>query len=422
MDWLDRTLKRLGPGFITGAADDDPAGIATYTQTGVSLGYHALWMSIFCIPLMVTVQEMCARIGIVTGKGLGANMRRRFPYPLVLFFVGLLFAANTLNLGADLGMMAAATELIIPLPFPLLVVGMTLLTLILQIFTTYPVYARYLKWLTVSLFAYILVIFVVDGIDWWAALQGTFFPSGFGSAETLMLFVAVLGTSISPYLFFWQASQEVEEKWGAEGKGKHAKARALTKRLRFMIQDVRMGMVLSNTVAWFIMLLGAAQLRQAGYMTIESAHQVAEALVPLAGRFASFIFAMATLGTGLLTVPILSASAAYAICELLDIPEGLSKKWYQAQVFYGLIVVSTLIGLGINFLGLNPIRCLIYSAIANALIAPPLLVAITILANDRSLMGKYVSSRWIHGFAWATIVIMTGAPLLWAYLAWFRGV
>lgn len=416
--WFRRTLSTLGPGFITGAADDDPAGIATYTQTGVSLGYRALWMSIFCVPFMIVVQEMCARIGIVTGRGLGANMKRRFAYPVVLLLVGMLFAANTLNLGADLGMMAAATQLIVPLPFSLLVVVMTLLTVTLQIFTSYPVYARYLKWLTLSLFAYILVVFVTDGIDWRAAVKGTFFPSGPWTSEGLMMFVAVLGTSISPYLFFWQTSEEVEEGGRDEEQIRRVSRQTYAVRLKRMRLDVKAGMILSNLVAWFIMLLGAAQLRAAGYTTIESASQIAEALVPLAGRFASGVFALATLGTGLLTVPILSAAGAYAICELLDIPEGLSKKWYQAQAFYGLIIVSTLLGLAMNFVGFNPVRALIYSSVVNALTAPLLLVAITILASDRKIMGKYANSPRRQAFAWMAVFVMTAAPLCWAYVAW----
>lgn len=420
-DWFRRTFKTLGPGFITGAADDDPSGIATYTQAGASLGYHALWTALFSVPFMIVVQEMCARIGIVTGRGLGANMRRRFPYAVVLLLVSLLFAANTLNLGADLGMMAAATQLVLPLPFPLLVVCMALVTLILQIFTTYRTYAKYLKWLTLSLFAYILVAFVVDDIQWWTALRDTFLPSNFFQKETLMILVAVLGTTISPYLFFWQASEEVEEQWG-EGRvptklTPSLRARMM-RRLHDMRADVCTGMVFSNVVAWFIMLVAASELHRAGSTTILSADQAAQALAPLVGRFASFVFALGILGTGLLTVPVLSASAAYAICELLEIPEGLSKKWYQAQAFYGLIVVSTLIGLAGNFVGVNPVRALIYSSVVNALVAPPLLIAIVYLASDKKTMGKYVSSRGMHVFGWLAVLLMTGAPMLWAYAAW----
>ena len=423
LHWIRRTFKELGPGFITGAADDDPAGIATYTQAGASLGYHVLWTALFSLPFMVVVQEMCARIGIVTGRGLGANMRRRFPYWVVLLLVSLLFAANTLNLGADLGMMAAATQLVIPLSFPLLVVGMTLVTLMLQIFTTYQTYAKYLKCLTLSLFAYVFVAFLVDDVEWWTALRSTFLPSSFFQRDTLMILVAVLGTTISPYLFFWQASEEVEEQWG-EGRmptklTPTLRARMM-RRLKHMRMDVRMGMVFSNVVAWFIMLLGAAELHRVGITTVLSADQAAQALAPLAGRFASLIFALGTLGTGLLTVPVLSASAAYAICELLEIPEGLSKKWYQAQAFYGLIVVSTLIGLAGNFLGINPVRALIYASIVNALVAPPLLIAIVYLVSDKKTMGTYVSSRTMRTFGWLTVFIMTAAPMLWAY-ATYKG-
>ncbi len=417
-DWFRRTFKTLGPGFITGAADDDPAGIATYTQAGASLGYHALWTALFSIPFMIVVQETCARIGIVTGRGLGANMRRRFSYPLVLFLVGLLFAANTLNLGADLGMMAAATQLVIPLSFPLLVVAMALITLVLQIFTTYHTYAKYLKWLTLSLFAYILVAFVVDNIEWRTALWSTIVPSSFFQKDTLMILIAVLGTTISPYLFFWQASEEIEEEWGdghMPTKMTPSIRARISRRLTAMRGDVWTGMIFSNIVAWFIMLIGAAELHGA---VILSADQAAQALAPLAGRFALFIFALGVLGTGLLTVPVLSASAAYAICELLEIPEGLSKKWYQARVFYGLIVISTLLGLMGNFLGVNPVRALIYSSIANALAAPLFLVAIVWLAHDKKTMGAHVSSSFMHIGGWCTVALMTGAPMLWVFATW----
>ncbi len=419
--WFRRTLKIIGPGFITGAADDDPSGIATYTQAGASLGYHALWTALFSLPFMIVVQEMCARIGIVTGRGLGANMRCRFPYGVVLLLVSLLFAANTLNLGADLGMMAAATKLVVPLPFPFLVVCMALVTLILQIFTTYRTYAKYLKWLTLSLFAYVLVAFVINDVTWSTAVWSTFVPANFLEKDTLMMLVAILGTTISPYLFFWQASEEVEEQWGnghMPAKLTPTLRTRIAKRLRIMRPDVWRGMVFSNVIAWFIMLVGAAQFQPMGKLTILSADQAARVLEPLAGQFASLIFALGILGTGLLTVPVLSASAAYAICELLEIPEGLSKKWYQAQAFYCLITVSTLIGLAGNFIGINPVRALIYSAIMNALIAPPLLIAIVYLANDKTIMGKHVSSRWVHGLGWSTVAIMISAPLLWVYATW----
>lgn len=420
--WFRRTLNTLGPGFITGAADDDPSGIVTYAQAGASLGYRGLWMSLFTLPLMMVVQEMCARIGIVTGRGLAGNMRKKFPKSVVFLLVALLFATNTLNLGADLGMMAAAAQLLVPLPFSFLVVILALISLTLQIFTEYRTYARYLKWLTLSLFAYILVSFSIK-IDWWMALQGTFLPHSLWNKEALMMLVAVLGTTISPFLFFWQASEEVEEAWG-EGripaKMTPSLRAKLALRLRSMRADVVIGMVFSNLVAWFIVLLGAAQLKEAGYTNITSAAQIAEALVPLAGRFASIVFALGVFGTGLLAVPVLSASAAYAICELFEIPEGLSKKWYQAQAFYGLIVVSTLLGLAMNFIGFNPVRALIYSAIVNAIVAPPFLIAIIRLANDPKIMGKHhVSSRMTHVMGWVTFVCMTLAPLLWAYVTFW---
>lgn len=252
-------------------------------------------------------------------------------------------------------------------------------------------------------------------------MRSTFFPTNILDKDTLMILVAVLGTTISPYLFFWQASEEVEEQWGELRKPEKLTPKMRSRmfsRLRDIRADVWSGMVFSNIVAWFIMLLGAAELKTAGYTTITSAAQAAQALTPMAGKFASYIFALGVLGTGLLTVPVLSASAAYALCELLNIPEGLSKKWYQARVFYGLIVVATLIGLAGNFVGINPVRALIYSAIANALVAPPLLIVIVRMASDKKIMGKQVSSRHLHVFGWLTVALMIAAPLLWAYMSW----
>lgn len=424
IDWMKRTLKKLGPGFITGAADDDPAGIATYTQAGVTLGYNGLWSALFSIPFMIVVQEMCGRIGIVTGRGLAANMGKKFSKISVFGLVGLLFAANTLNLGADIGMMAASVQLILPLPFSLLVVALTLVCVCLQIFASYETYAKYLKWLTISLMAYIGVAFAVSDIDWGQALKGTFLPSGILEKDFLMMLVAVLGTSISPYLFFWQTSQEVEEQNKKTCRAilhphlKTVSRKSVLGRLQFMRNDVGLGMVFSNVVAWFIVLLAASTLRGQGFVTITSAAQVASALEPLAGKFTSLVFVLATLGTGLLTVPILSASAAYAICEVLDIPEGLSKKWYQAQAFYGLIIVSTLLGLLGNFVGINPVRALIYSAIVNAVVAPFILVAVVLVASDKKLMGTHVSNLKMKLAGWITVGLMTGAPLLWAYASW----
>lgn len=414
----------MGPGFITGAADDDPAGIATYTQAGVTLGYNALWSALFSIPFMITVQEMCGRIGIVTRRGLAGNIARKFPRWIVFLLVGLLFAANTLNLGADMGMMAASIQLIVPLPFPLLVIGLTTISVFLQIFSSYESYAKYLKWLTISLMAYIGVVFAVGDISWLNALKGTFFPRGILTQDFLMMLVAVLGTSISPYLFFWQTSQEVEEqnkkmcKKILNPNSKQVVNKSVLSRLQFMRNDVGMGMTLSNVVAWFIVLLAASTLRREGFVTITSAAEVAAALEPLAGRFASLVFALATLGTGLLTVPILSASAAYAICEVLHIPEGLSKKWHQAQAFYGLIIASSLLGLMGNFVGINPVRALIYSAIANAIVAPFILVAVVLVASDKKIMGAHVSTKKLKIAGWITVGLMTAAPLLWLYATW----
>ncbi len=417
--FFEEGVKQMGPGFITGAADDDPSGIGTYSQAGAFLGYQALWTTVFTLPFMIAIQEMCARIGMVTGRGLGGNLRRRYSPSLVAGLIGLLFIANTINIGADLGMMVAAARLLVPLQATTLLFLMTGVTLLLQIFTTYATYAKYLKLLTLSLFAYVGVAFVVH-VDWMQVWQGTFFPAMKWTPDALMMIVAILGTTISPYLYFWQANQEVEEQ-ELFGGNKHAEHppqhRLFPRAIQHMRADVIFGMGFSNVVAWFIMLTGAAVLFRNGIFFVTSADQAAQLLAPLAGKFASLLFAAGIVGTGLLALPVLSGSVAYAVSELFHAPEGLSKTWKQARGFYGIIMLTTLIGLAMNFFGINPVRALVYAALCNAIAAPPLLIAVMFIGNDREFMGKHANGRWSQALGWATVVLMSVAVIAWAWVS-----
>ena len=409
--WLRRDFKKLGPGLITGASDDDPSGIATYSQAGAGFGFSTLWSILLTLPLMIAIQEMCARIAIVTKRGLVANMRRRHSRPFVFWVVLSLLVANVINIGADLGMMASAVQLLVPGPFfgILLIVG--LLTLALQIFIPYTQYAKYLKWLTLSLLAYVGVAFALE-IDWLNALWSTVLPQGSWSKKYLLILVALLGTTISPYLYFWQANQEVEESHeevGVYGKNNHS----LWRKLKAMRFDVSVGMIFSNVVAWFIIVSAAAVLDGRTYVEITTADQMAQILEPLAGRLTSILFALGIIGTGLLTTPILSSTAAYALSELFGFKEGLSRTFLQAKFFYGLIIAATVVGALMNMVGISPVRGLIYAAILNGLIAPPLIYMIVRLGGDERLMGKQRNSRLSSFFGWMTFGVMTGAIVGW---------
>ncbi len=407
-------MERLGPGFITGASDDDPSGIGTYSQTGAQFGYSQLWLAFFSIPFMVAVQEMCGRIGLVTGEGLSSVMRRKFPLPILYAAVLLLFLANTINIGADLGAMAASAQLLLPVPFTLLLLGMTSVTLFLEIMIPYKIYAGYLKYLTLSLFSYIIVAFFVNQ-PWDVVVMSTLVPSFSFGKEYLMNIVAFLGTTISPYLFFWQTSEEVEEKlshkklsilpWGWGLKSVH---KSDLTRMRI---DTVIGMVFSNIVAFFIMVTAASTLGFAGITEIESAAQAAEALRPLAGDFAFLLFTVGVIGTGLLAVPVLAGASSYAIAELFHWHEGLSLTFRQAKGFYVIIILSTVGGVLVNFIGIPPFRMLYYTAIFNGIAAPILLVMILLIANDRKIMGNYVNSKWSNIFGGIITVLMGVAAI-----------
>ena len=407
----------LGPGLTTGASDDDPSGIATYSQAGAQHGFGFLWLAPFTFPLMSVVQEMCARIGMVTGRGLAGNIRIHFSRRMLRFVTLLLFAANAFNIGADLGAMAKAVQLLQPsFSFGWLVVGFAVLSLLLQVLMPYAKYARYLKWLALVLLSYI-VSAVLAKIDWGEVLKNTFVPNLSFNKDSLLLICAILGTTISPYLFFWQTSQEVEEEI-LEGKTtlrerRSATAPAQIKRMRI---DVWSGMFLSNLVMFFIIAVCGWVLFPHGITNITSAAQAAEALRPFAGDATYSLFAIGIIGTGMLAIPVLAGSSSYAVSESLRWRGSLHSPLKQAHAFYGVIIISMLVGLGLNFIGLDPIKALIYSAAANGIVAPFVLFFIVKISSNKRVMGHWVNHRSTTLIGWITTFLMAAAGLaaLWS--------
>lgn len=398
--------ETLGPGLTTGAADDDPSGIATYSQAGAQYGPQLIWLSLFTFPFMAVVQEMCARIGLVSGQGLAANIRRHYSPGALYTATALLFFANVLNIAADLGAMSAATRLLVPgVGFELLVILFALVSLALQIFTTYARYAKYLKYMTLALLSYVVVAFAVH-LDWGLILYHTFVPSLTFSRDQIFLIAAILGTTISPYLFFWQTSQEVEEEiQHGETTVKMRRAQVSAHSVRSMRTDVWSGMFFSNLITFFIFAACAGTLYVHGITNIATADQAALALKPF-GQFAYLLFALGIVGTGLLAVPVLAGSTAYALSESLGWKYGLYRKLKQAYAFYGVIIVSMVLGIAANFAHLDPIRGLIYAAVANGVIAPVILFFVVRLSANRRLMGEYANRPLVSVVGWVTIGIM----------------
>jgi len=405
----------LGPGLTTGASDDDPSGIATYSQTGAQYGFQLLWLAPLTFPLMSVVQEMCARIGIVTGRGLAGNIRAHFSKKVLYACTLLLFAANSFNIGADLGAMAKGIQLLRPgLDFSVLVIGFALLCVLLQIFLPYARYARYLKWLALILLAYV-VSAIMAHLHWGEVLHQTYSPSIKWSKDQLLLICAILGTTISPYLFFWQTSQEVEEQI-VEGHTTIASRQgAHPKEIRSMRVDVWSGMFLSQIVMFFIIAACGALLFGNGITNITSAAQAAEALRPFAGNLTYWLFAIGIIGTGLLAIPVLAGSSSYATAESFKWREGLYRKFRQAHAFYGILILSVFIGLGINFLNIDPIKALIYSAVANGVVAPLVLALIVILSSNHGIMGDWVNKRYVTWLGWGVTGLMAVAGLAAIY-------
>ncbi len=404
---IKKLFRFFGPGFITGASDDDPSGIATYSQTGAQFGYTQLWTAPFSFPFMTVVQEMCGRIGIVTGTGLAGIIRKYYSKQLLYFSVTLLFIANTINIGADLGAMASAGELLIGIPFLAWLVIVTVVILLLQLFVKYSVYANVLKFFAFSLFAYIIVGFVVKQ-DWLSVGISTIVPSVSFNREYLMNIVAILGTTISPYLFFWQTNEEVEEeiengKIVSMGRGVPVYSNKDIKRMRI---DTVTGMFLSNLIMFFIIVTTASTLHLNGITDIGTAGEAAEALRPIAGDFAFLIFALGIIGTGLLSVPILAGSASYAVAETFGWKEGLYRKIQNARGFYAAIAVATLVGVLTNFVGIEPFKMLYYTAIFNGIVAPPLMIVILLISNNKTIMGKHTNSLFSNVFGITITLIM----------------
>jgi NRAMP (natural resistance-associated macrophage protein)-like metal ion transporter len=408
--------RSLGPGLTTGAADDDPAGIATYSQTGAQYGFQLLWLAGFTFPLMSIVQEMCARIGLVTGRGLAGNIRIHYPKSILYVVTVLLFFANTLNIGANLGAMAKATQLVFPgMSFAFLLVFFTVLSLGLQIFISYGQYAKYLKYLAFVLLSYIFTAFMVD-LDWGQIAYHTFVPSITPSIDQIIVICAILGTTISPYLFFWQTSQEVEEKI-LHGKTNIRLREGTTKEeVKRVGTDVWSGMFLSNLVMYFIIAVAAATLNKNGIMSIETAADAARALEPIAGQNASALFTIGIIGTGLLAIPVLAGSTSYAISESFKWRFGLNKKLRAAPSFYGIIIISMVLGFLLNFSGIDPIKALIYSAVANGLIAPIILFLILRISSNKKIMGEWVNGDVKAAFGWYITLLMTVVALAAVYV------
>jgi NRAMP (natural resistance-associated macrophage protein)-like metal ion transporter len=405
---VGRWLRILGPGLITGAADDDPSGIGTYSQAGAAYGSGLLWLALYMLPLMIAVQEMCGRIGLVTGKGIAGVIKTHYSRRVLRITVGLLVIANTINIGADLGAIAAGTRLLVPsLPFYPLLFVFALGIVVIEVFVPYRQYASVLKILSLSLLAYVVTGFVIHP-QWGQLLIHTVVPTIQLTPVYLALVVGLLGTTISPYLFFWQASEEVEEtELQPERKPKPSgPGPKVLKQLRDLRLDTVIGMLASEVTTWFIIMTAGSTLHTHGITNIQTADQAAVALQPLAGRFAETIFAVGIIGTGLLAVPVLAGSAAYGVAEALGWREGLGQAAGHARGFYGVIALATFIGMLLNFLGINPITALVYTAIINGVVAVPLLVLILLVANNRDIMGTYTNGRLSNTIGILTAIFM----------------
>jgi NRAMP (natural resistance-associated macrophage protein)-like metal ion transporter len=422
---IRRFWKLLGPGFITGASDDDPSGIGTYAIAGAALGYVTLWTALVTFPLMAATQFISAKIGLVSGQGLAAVLRQYYPrwllYPVVL----ALALANTINAGADIGAIAAAVNLLVPIPTQALIVPVAVSILVVLTWGSYRLIDRTFKWLCLALLSYIGAALLAHP-DWAQVLRSTFIPTFRLDAEFLTALVAILGTTISPYLWFWQASQEVEDKQEAQKRAGLARRGFWRLRgtsdteLGYAAWDTNIGMFFSNLVMYFIILASAATLHQSGRTDIGSAAEAAEALRPLAGDAATLLFALGLIGAGCLAVPVLVGSAAYAVAEAFGWHEGLDESPARAAQFYGVIALATVVGMEINFLGINPIDALFWTAVIYGFVAPPLLAVLMLMANNPRVMGERVNGPWTNVLGWATTLVMAAAAVA-LVVTWGRG-
>jgi NRAMP (natural resistance-associated macrophage protein)-like metal ion transporter len=414
-----RLLDVLGPGLITGASDDDPSGIATYSQSGAQFGYALTWTMLFTYPLMAAVQMISARIGRMTGHGIAGVLRLHYPNGLLQVIVLLLLIANTINLGADLGAMADAVHLLLPGPRPLYILFFAAACIYMQVFLQYTRYVAVLKWLTLALFAYFAAL-ATTRTNWLALAANLFAPKVHWTTDYLTAVVAVLGTTISPYLFFWQSAEEVEDILAHPRRKDLVDAPEQGKAALHRIEiDTLVGMALSNLVALAIMITAASTLNRGGVTDIETSSQAAEALRPLAGRFAFVVFSIGIIGTGLLAVPVLAGSAAYAVGEARRWPIGFSRRPQEAKAFYGTVALATLIGMIINFTTLNPIKALYWSAVLNGIIAAPVMVTMMLMASRADIMGRFAVTGWLKALGWAATGVMALAVFAMAVTAFW---
>ncbi|KQV86167.1 NRAMP family divalent metal transporter [Pelomonas sp. Root1237] len=399
---LRRPFHELGPGLITGAADDDPSGIATYSQAGAQFGYGMLWSVVFTLPLMAAIQIVSARIGYVSGRGLAANMKRTFPRPVLLALVGLLLAANTLNIAADIAAMSSALHMLVGGPALIYAIAFGVVSVLMQVFLAYQSYVRWLKWLTLALLAYVGVVIVL-GLDWGEVLLHTIRPELKWNRDTVLMLVALFGTTISPYLFFWQAGQEVED-----CAGRPCKPADVKRHLRRIKLDTHVGMGFSNLIAFCIMLSTAVTLHAAGVHDIQTSAQAIEALRPIAGEHAALLFSLGIIGTGMLAVPVLAGSAAYAVAEVAGWRDSLSLKLERGEGrgFYSVIAVATLGGVALCFAPLDPVKALFWSAVFNGISAVPIMAAMMVLATRESVMGEHVIGPRLRRMGWAATGVM----------------
>jgi NRAMP (natural resistance-associated macrophage protein)-like metal ion transporter len=403
-------VKQLGPGLVTGAADDDPSGIATYSQAGAQFGYGMLWTVLLTYPLMVGIQMVSARLGCITGRGLAANVKSAFPRPVLYSIVGLLLAANTINIAADLAAMGEALRLLLGGSAHIYCVTFGLLCLVLQVFLSYESYVGYLKWLTLALLSYVAVVFTVH-VQWSEVIRQLVIPQFTLNHDTITVIVAVFGTTISPYLFFWQAAQEMEDLRAVSARSgggqllPHAEAVA-RQHLRRIRWDTYLGMGFSNLIAFFIILSTAATLHVAGISNIQTSAQAAEALRPLGGPATFLLFSLGIIGTGMLAVPVLAGSAAYAVTESFDWQSGLAMKLHEAREFYGIIAIATVGGVVLNFTHLDPMRALLWSAEINGVIAVPIMAIMMLLASREDIMGRFVTRPRLRRLGWLATAVM----------------
>jgi NRAMP (natural resistance-associated macrophage protein)-like metal ion transporter len=401
----------LGPGLITGASDDDPSGIATYSQVGAQFGYGLSWVMLFSWPLMCAIQEISARVGRVTGRGIAGNLKRHYPAGIGRAIVFLVVIANVINLGADLGAMGAALELLIGGPALLYVAAFGAVTVILEIFSRYSRYVSVLKWLTLSLFAYVAVALVVH-VPWADVAESLVIPRITWSAAYLTAVVAILGTTISPYLFFWQAEEEVEDiRERPQARPLERAPEQAPVEFRRIRVDTYIGMGLSNAVALFIIITAAATLNANGVTDIQTSSQAAEALRPIAGRFAFFVFALGIIGTGMLALPVLAGSSAYALGETFGWHVGLGRKPGRAKAFYACIAIATLLGVLLNFSPIDPIKALFWSAVINGIVAVPVMVLMMLLSNNRAIMGDFCVPPALRIVGWCSTLVMAAAAI-----------